>query len=110
MVLKCYLARGLESYVLQIHFTTSNNEAEYEALLYGLCMAISFGIRRLLVYGDSNLAINQVMKEWYVYNPAMAAYCTTVKKLEKNFEGIELHYVPRAKNQATDDLAKMGST
>ena len=28
-------------YVLQIHFDSSNNEAEYEALLYGLRMAIS---------------------------------------------------------------------
>ena len=32
------------SYVLQIHFDSSNNEAEYEALLYGLCMAISLGV------------------------------------------------------------------
>jgi hypothetical protein len=37
------------SYVLQIHFDSSNNEAEYEALLYGLRMAISLGIRRLMV-------------------------------------------------------------
>ena len=32
-------------YVLQIHFESSNNEAEYEALLYGLRMAISLGTR-----------------------------------------------------------------
>jgi hypothetical protein len=30
--------------------------------------------------------------------------------LEKHFEGLELHHVPRLTNQATDDLAKMGST
>ena len=52
------------SYVLQIHFDSSNNEAEYEALLYGLRMAISLGVRRLVVYGDSDLVVNQVMKEW----------------------------------------------
>ena len=34
-------------YVLQIHFDSSNNEAEYEALLYGLRMAISLGVRPL---------------------------------------------------------------
>ena len=51
------------SYVLQIHFDSSNNEAEYEALLYGLRMAISLGVRRLMVYGDSDLVVNQVMKE-----------------------------------------------
>ena len=37
------------SYVLQIHFDSLNNEAEYEALLYGLRMAISHGVR-LSVY------------------------------------------------------------
>ena len=45
-------------YVLQIHFDSSNNEAEYEALLYGLQMAISLGVRRLMVYGDSDLVVN----------------------------------------------------
>jgi hypothetical protein len=35
----------------------SNNEAEYEALLHGLRLAISLGIKRLLVYGDSLLIV-----------------------------------------------------
>jgi hypothetical protein len=41
------------NYVLQILWEVSNNEAEYEALLHGLRLAISLGIKRLLVYGDS---------------------------------------------------------
>ncbi|SPT18504.1 unnamed protein product [Triticum aestivum] len=97
------------SYVLQIHFDSSNNEAEYEALLYGLRMAISLGVRRLMVYGDSDLVVNQVMKEWDVRSPAMTGYCNAVRKLEKKFEGLELHHIPRLKNQAADDLAKIGS-
>ena len=36
------------NYVLQIHFDSSDNEAEYEALLYGLRMAISLGVRHLM--------------------------------------------------------------
>ncbi|SPT21037.1 unnamed protein product [Triticum aestivum] len=97
------------SYVLQIHFDSSNNEAGYEALLYGLRMAISLGVRRLMVYGDSDLVVNQVMKEWDVRSPAMTGYCNAVGKLEKRFEGLELHHIPRLKNQAADDLAKIGS-
>ena len=96
--------------MLQIHFDSSNNEAEYEALLYGLRMAISLGVRRLMVYGDSDLVVNQVMKEWDVRNPTMTTYCNAVRKLEKKFEGLELHHVPRLKNQAADELAKLGST
>ena len=40
----------------------------------------------------------------------MTGYCNVVRKLEKNFEGLELHHITRAKNQAADDLAKIGST
>ncbi|XP_020150624.1 uncharacterized protein [Aegilops tauschii subsp. strangulata] len=40
----------------------------------------------------------------------MTRYCNVVRKLEKKFEGLELHHIPRLKNQAADDLAKIGST
>jgi ribonuclease HI len=51
-------------YVLQIFWMVSNNEAEYEALLHGLHLAASLGIKRILVYGDSTMVINQVNKSW----------------------------------------------
>ena len=44
-------------YVFQILFKVSNNEAEYEALLHGLRLAVSLGIKRLLIYGDSLLVV-----------------------------------------------------
>jgi ribonuclease HI len=47
-------------YMLQIHFTTSNNVAEYEALIHGLKMAKEIGIRRILCFGDSDLMVHQV--------------------------------------------------
>ena len=46
-------------YVLQILWQATNNEAEYEALIHGLRVAITLGIKRLLVYGDSVVVINQ---------------------------------------------------
>jgi hypothetical protein len=49
-------------YVLQILWQAINNEAEYEALIHGLRIATSLGIKRLLVYGDSAVVINQVNK------------------------------------------------
>ena len=41
--------------------------------------------------------------------PGYDWYCNAVRKLEKKFEGLELHHIPRLKNQAADDLAKIGS-
>ena len=49
-------------YMVRLHFP-SNNVAEYEALINGLRIAIELGIQRLDVRGDSQLVINQVMKE-----------------------------------------------
>jgi ribonuclease HI len=43
---------------LQLLFTASNNAAEYEALVHGLSIAISLGIKRLMVYIDSLVVIN----------------------------------------------------
>jgi hypothetical protein len=51
-------------YVLQIFWKVSNNEDEYEALLHGLRLVAFLGIKRLLVYGDSAVVINQVNKSW----------------------------------------------
>ena len=39
----------------------------------------------------------------------MTGYCNAVRKLEKKFEGLELHHIPRLKNQAAYELAKIGS-
>jgi hypothetical protein len=45
-------------YVLRLHFPTSNNMAEYEALVNGLRIAIELGVRRLDARGDSQLVID----------------------------------------------------
>ena len=96
-------------YVLQIHFPASNNAAEYEALLHGLRIAVSLGIRRLAVRGDSELVVNQVQKEYSCNSDKMSAYRQEVRKLEDKFDGLELTHELRNDNTEADELAKMGS-
>jgi ribonuclease HI len=97
-------------YVLQIFWKVSNNEAEYEALLHGLRLAASLGIKRLLVYGDSVVVINQVNKCWDRNKENMDAYCLEVRKLENKFYGLEFHHIVRDNNVSADVLSKLGST
>jgi ribonuclease HI len=97
-------------YVQQIFWKVSNNEAEYEALLHGLRLAASLGIKRLLVYGDSSVVINQVNKSWDRNKEYMDAYCLEVRKLENKFYGLEFHHVVSDNNVAADVLSKLGST
>ena len=96
-------------YVLQILWQAMNNEAEYEVLIHGLWVAISLGIKRLLVYGDSVVVVNQVNKDWDCTKDNMDAYCAKVRKLEKHFQGLEILHVLHNSNVAADILAKLGT-
>ena len=73
--------RDTVQYVLQIMYTDSNNVAEYEPLLHGLRMAVSMGIQRLEVCGDSNLVISQINGDFDAKDPKMAAYRNAVLKM-----------------------------
>ena len=80
-------------YIIRLHFAASNNIAEYEALVNGLQIAIELGVRRLDVRGDSQLVINQVMKDSNCHDPKMEAYCKLVRRLEDKFDGLELNHI-----------------
>ena len=65
-----------------MQLTASNNEAEYEALLHGMRMAKACGAKRLIIYGDSKLAVNQTMHECDALNDNMIAYRDLYDTLE----------------------------
>jgi ribonuclease HI len=96
-------------YAVRLHFPASNNMAEHEALLCSLKIAIEIGIKRLDVRGDSQLVIDQVMRNASCHDNKMEAYCKTVRTLEDKFYGIELNHVPRRYNEEADELAKIAS-
>jgi ribonuclease HI len=96
-------------YVLRLHFPASNNVAEYEALVNGLRIAIELGVRCLDARGDSQLVIDQVMKNSHCRDPKMGAYCDEVRRLEGKFYGLELNHIARHYNETADELAKIAS-
>jgi ribonuclease HI len=96
-------------YVLRLHVPASNNVAEYEALVNGLRIAIELGVQRLDARGDSQLVIDQVMKNSHCRDPKMEAYCDEVRRLEYKFYGLELNHIARRYNETADELAKMAS-
>jgi ribonuclease HI len=96
-------------YVIRLHFTASNNVAEYEALVNGLRIAVELGVRRLDARGDSQLVIDQVMKNSHCRDRKMEAYCDEDRCLEDKFYGLELNHVARRYNETADELAKIAS-
>jgi ribonuclease HI len=94
-------------YVIWLHFVASNNMAEYEALVSGLHIAIELGVRRLDIRGDSQLVIDQVMKNSNCHDERMEAYCEEVWCLEDKFHGLELNLIARCYNEVLDKLVKI---
>ena len=83
----------------------TNNVAEYHALVIGLKKALSYGIRRLTVYGDSLLVIKQVSGKYKVNSHNLKQYYDYAIELAKQFEYIRFEHVLREKNKRADELA-----
>jgi ribonuclease HI len=61
-------------YIVHLDFKATNNIAEYETPIFRLSIALSLGVRQLLVKGDSQLVIKQVKAECSCHDPQLAAY------------------------------------
>ena len=85
----------------------TNNVAEYHALVIGLKKALSYGVRRLTVYGDSLLVIKQVTGKYKVNSHNLKQYYDYAIELAKQFETIRFEHVLREKNKRADELSNM---
>ncbi|KAM2897511.1 hypothetical protein COP2_007152 [Malus domestica] len=95
-------------YVLRFKFKASNNEAEYEALLAGLRLAKHLGVKRIDIFSDSQLVVNQVTNNFDTKDSSMAAYLTQTQLLLKRFH-YQITQISRAANSHADALARLAS-
>lgn len=93
---------------------TTNNQAEYQALKLGLEEVHRMGVKRVAVYMDSLLVVNQMLGLFKVKNRDLWPIHTAIKDLAKRFKKISFTHVPRqlnkladsAVNEALDEAAK----
>jgi acyl dehydratase/ribonuclease HI len=83
----------------------TNNVAEYYALIAALDYAAANGIRRLRVYGDSQLIVNQIKGLYKVKHPDLRPLHERAKKQAATLEFFSIQYVPREQNRDADDMA-----
>jgi len=83
----------------------TNNVAEYYALIAALDYAAANGIKRLRVYSDSQLIVNQIKGLYKVKHPDLRPLHERAKKQAAALEAFTIQYVPREQNRAADDLA-----
>ena len=84
---------------------TTNNVAEYSAVIELLAEATNLGIRSLLVNLDSQLVVHQLNGQYSVRDHRILRLYLRVKLLERNFDYITYHHIPRRLNAVTDALA-----
>ncbi|KAM1664521.1 hypothetical protein ACFXTN_040026 [Malus domestica] len=95
-------------YALRSKFKASNNEAKYEALLAGLHLAKHLGVKRIDIFSDSQLVVNQVTNNFNAKDSSMAAYLEQTQLLCKHFH-YQITQVPLAANSHANALARLTS-
>lgn len=77
-------------YALRFNFQTSNNVAEYEALLAGLQLAREMGTRLIQIFSDSQLVVHQVNYDFLTKDTSMTTYLQYTHQLLKNFNAYHI--------------------
>lgn len=84
---------------------TTNNQAEYKAVILALERAVALGAREVEVLADSELLIKQANGEYRVKNVDLQARFRELKSLEREIGRVIYKHVRREMNKAADALA-----
>ena len=95
---------------LRLDFSTTNNEAEYEALMMGMAMVHRMGGKSAKVFSDSRLVVGQVKGEFEAKDERMQGYLSQIKCLQSEFESFDLLHIPRSGNAHANSLAMLATS
>jgi ribonuclease HI len=84
---------------------TTNNQAEYRAIITALQKAIGLGVKQVDIYLDSLLVVKQVNGQYRVKNPALKPLFQQVRRLQGKFNHFTIRHVTREQNREADRLA-----
>lgn len=83
---------------------TTNNVAEYRALIAGLEAAAPHRARRVAVRADSKLVVEQVAGRWKVKQAHLRPLLERARALLAEYDAVDLAHVPREENRDADAL------
>jgi ribonuclease HI len=87
---------------------TTNNVAEYEALLMGLEALIALGKKNIRVQSDSELMVRQLNGQYRVRDPKLQLLFERARGLLRRFDRYTILHVRREANKLADKLANRG--
>ena len=83
---------------------TTNNNAEYNALIAGLEEVRDLGGDEVIVNLDSELVVKQINGEYRVKNADIKPLFEKAIEVLKNFKSFEIRHIDRSKNKEADKL------
>jgi ribonuclease HI len=86
---------------------STNNEAEYKALIKALEISKEKNIYNLSVYSDSELICNQMNGIYKIKNERLQDLSVKVKEILPFFKNFSISYIPREKNKDADKMANL---
>ncbi|KAG9458315.1 hypothetical protein H6P81_002823 [Aristolochia fimbriata] len=102
--------KDLLPYSFVLTQTCSNNEAEYQAILLGLGMAVEMKLQQLHIYDDSALVFKQLSGEFEVKKLEVEPLWRYAGELLAQIPEVSLHHVPRSENGPADALAGIAAS
>jgi ribonuclease HI len=92
-------------YGLAAHKST-NNVAEYTGIIRAIewLIANNYQNESIVIKGDSQLVINQVLRKFKVKEPRIIPLYFNVMSLISNFDNIQFEWIPREQNKEADRL------
>jgi ribonuclease HI len=86
----------------------TNNEAEYQALIKGLELAIATHVEELVVVSDSRLLVQQMSGKFKVKSKGLKPLHARATELTGGLRSVRFTAVPRSDNEGADRLANEG--
>ncbi len=88
---------------------TTNNKAEYEALIEGLLTVLQMRLDDIAIFSDSNLVVNQVVGDWKVNEDRLLKFRDKARELMKLIPDCTLSFITGKRNKAADAVSKRAS-
>ncbi|XP_076915730.1 uncharacterized protein LOC143575173 [Bidens hawaiensis] len=97
------------TFAIRLEFKSTNNKAEYEALLTGLRIAKKLGAKHSKAHVDSMMVANQIEGTNDAKDEKMTSYLAQAKVIMGTFITWKVKHVKRSENKQADALSKLAS-
>jgi ribonuclease HI len=91
---------------VRLEYFCTNNQAKYEAILLGLQVLSSMGVKHVEAFGDSLLVVQQITGTFQCLDGSLNAYLDKCLKIIALFDDFTVHHVSRDENTVANDWAQ----